>query len=373
VAGVLQRLCLPAMANTSTVGQEPVEDASEFTEQRARLALLLPLDDAVQASAAQAVEAGVLAAHAYAGLHLTVNVINTPDTPEALLRTYHTASATHDLIIGPMSRKGVDVIVRQGRVILPTIALAHPEGVQQPVNARAGVLMMGLPVEEEARYLAHWMQESATNGYALVLYTDVAWQQRAAHAWMMQAKKLGLRVAALQLPHTGYVLQQAALQAAYRKMGADRPGQLFCALDVHQTEQVRTVFGMAMPVYGTSHLNPFIVDRNYGQTYPLLEGARLLDIPWQLPDSSAVVQRYPPPQGYFGARPTVNQRRLYALGIDAYRIAQEVAQGRNGFDLDGVTGKLTVAMHTGGVTYFQRQYLRAEFRHGSVVPVKQQY
>jgi outer membrane PBP1 activator LpoA protein len=373
VAGVLQRLCLPAMANTSTVGQEPVEEAADIPDRRARLAVLLPLDDAVQASAAQAVAAGVLAAHAYAGLHLTVNVISTQDTPEALLRAYRAASAEYDLVIGALSRKAVEVIVRQGSVIRPTIALAHPEDVRQPAHARAGILMMGLPVEEEARYLAHWMQENATDGYALALYTDVVWQQRAAQAWMVQAKKLGLRVAGLKLPQTGYVLQQTALQAAYRKMGADLPAQLFCALDVHQTEQIRTLFGMEMPVYGTSHLNPFIVDRNYGQTYPLLEGVRLLDIPWQLPGSSVVVQRYPPPQGYFGARPTVNQRRLYALGIDAYRIAQELAQGRNGFDLDGVTGKLTVAMHTGGVTYFQRQYLRAEFRHGSVVPVKQQY
>lgn len=368
LAGVLQRLCLPAQANTSIVAEEAMIDESRSNTGLASVALLLPFNAATQASAAQAVEAGVLAAHAYDGLHLTVHNMATTDTPGAILHAYHAASRQYDVVIGPLSRKAVDIIAAQGDVRKPTIALADPYSVRQSA-ARNGLLMIGMPVEDEARQIAYWMDETHTGGTALVVYGNVTWQQRAAHAWLAEAKKLGMRVTGVQLPLSGRVLEQQALAALHKKIAADMPGQLFCALNVTQTQQLRRVFGADIPIFGTSHLNPFIVDRNYGQTYPELDGVRLPDIPWQLAGSQPVNAHYRHPEGYFGARPTVDQRRLYALGIDAYRIAQEFVQGRRAFELDGVTGKLTVAFGTGGVTYFQRQYLRAEFRHGNVVQI----
>ena len=54
--------------------------------------------------------------------------------------------------------------------------------------------------------------------------------------------------------------------------------------------------------------------------------------------------------------------RLYALGIDACRIAQEMARGRTGFDLDGVTGKLTVQAGLIG-----REPIQAGYRDGEAV------
>lgn len=75
------------------------------------------------------------------------------------------------------------------------------------------------------------------------------------------------------------------------------------------------------------------------------------------------------PRGIGGGRPTVDQRRLYALGIDAYRVAQELAQSHYGFEMAGVTGQLTVQMQAGGVTYFQRQQMPAVYSGGVVVPL----
>lgn len=369
LAGVLQRLCLPAKANTSIVAEEEMIDEPRSNTGLASVALLLPFNAGTQASPAQAVEAGVLAAHAYDGLHLTVHNIATTDTPEAILRAYRAASRQFDVVIGPLSRKAVEVIAAHSAVVKPTIALADPQNMSYATSSQAGMLMIGMPVEDEARHIAYWMEETHTGGTALVVYGNVTWQQRAARAWLAEANKLGMRVTGVQLPLSGHMLEQQALVALRKKIAADMPGQLFCPLNVTQTQQIRRVFGVGIPIFGTSHLNPFIVDRNYGQTYPELDGVRLLDIPWQLAGSQPVNARYRHPAGYFGARPTVDQRRLYALGIDAYRIAQELVQGRREFELDGVTGKLTVAFGAGGVTYFQRQYLRAEFRHGSVVQV----
>lgn len=373
LAGALQRLCLPAMANTSTATQASVIDEARTDLDIARVALLLPLHSTLHSSAAQAVQAGMMAAHDYDGLYLSTTVIATGDSVQDIVRAYRTASQHYDMIIGPLSRDAVQAVVQQAAISKPTIALAYPDGVQSPADARSSVLMTGMAVEEEARQIAYWMQEHDGGGVACVVYSTVTWQQRAAQAWLVQAKKLGLRAIGVQIPLSGDLLQHQALQELQRRLAHETTVQFFVAVSVAQAQQVRSVLGLESIIYGTSHLNPFMIDRNYGQAYPWLEGARLLDIPWQLPASGDVSGRYPHPQGYFGARPTVTQRRLYALGIDAYRIAQEVAQGRRGFELDGVTGQLTVAMHAGGVTYFQRQYRRAQFLHGSVVALQGQY
>ena len=63
-----------------------------------------------------------------------------------------------------------------------------------------------------------------------------------------------------------------------------------------------------------------------------------VEMPWIAePDSSALARW--PRQGY--ANPALE--RLYALGIDAYRVAEKFVEGVPGdLDLDGATGHLTL-------------------------------
>jgi len=57
-------------------------------------------------------------------------------------------------------------------------------------------------------------------------------------------------------------------------------------------------------------------------------------------------------------------QRLYALGIDAFRVAREVAQHPgSGFELDGVTGRLSVRMNNGAYAV-KRQEAAAVYRDG---------
>jgi hypothetical protein len=62
---------------------------------------------------------------------------------------------------------------------------------------------------------------------------------------------------------------------------------------------------------------------------------------------------------------SIEQERLYALGIDAYRIATVMVQnprlGEGGV-LDGVTGQISLADHQ-----FQREMAVAQFREGTAV------
>jgi len=91
--------------------------------------------------------------------------------------------------------------------------------------------------------------------------------------------------------------------------------------------------------YGGSSVNP---GRTPGTGMMELDGMRLVDIPWLVRPNAAAVMVYP---RLDETTQPLYMSRLYALGIDAFRIAREVAL-RPGAPLaiDGVTGRLS----TGG-------------------------
>jgi outer membrane PBP1 activator LpoA protein len=61
-----------------------------------------------------------------------------------------------------------------------------------------------------------------------------------------------------------------------------------------------------------------------------------------------------------------DMQRLYALGIDAYRIARELAlRPGSAFEIDGVTGRLSVDMGSGSPA-FRRVETGTVYRDGGV-------
>ena len=63
---------------------------------------------------------------------------------------------------------------------------------------------------------------------------------------------------------------------------------------------------------------------------------------------------------------TADMERLYALGIDAYRVAHEIVQRHTDFRLDGVTGQLKVHFDQTRAQ-FERILQQAVYRDGGVV------
>jgi outer membrane PBP1 activator LpoA protein len=202
----------------------------------------------------------------------------------------------------------------------------------------------------------------------------VAWQKRAARSFQARARQLGLQVETLELTTPANALSAPGLAQLARRIEQERPALIFAALDSAQAVQLRSAVGAELPIYGTSQLNPFTLNRdNPNDKLPELDGVRLIDIPWQLEPDNVAVSRYPRPATGENDRPNPDLARLYALGIDAFRVAHEIAQQRSGFDLDGVTGRLNVNMIGGGATYFQRQETQAVFQNGLPVPTADQY
>ena len=69
-----------------------------------------------------------------------------------------------------------------------------------------------------------------------------------------------------------------------------------------------------------------------------------------------------------------DMERLYALGIDAFRIAHEIARNAQrkqsaDFKLDGVTGRLKVRFGD-GPALFERRALPAVYKNGVPAPVQ---
>jgi len=61
-------------------------------------------------------------------------------------------------------------------------------------------------------------------------------------------------------------------------------------------------------------------------------------MPWLLEPDHSGVMVYP----RYAAAQSMEMVRLYALGIDAYRIASAWMKGERRFDIDGVTGRLRI-------------------------------
>jgi hypothetical protein len=149
-----------------------------------------------------------------------------------------------------------------------------------------------------------------------------------------------------------------------QKLEIDPPDLLFAALDSAALRPVRALAGAAIPCYGGGAANPGRTDEPGTSS---LDGVRILDLPWiVLPDHPSVMV-YPRP---LNAAQPLDMDRLYALGIDAFRIARELAlRGGAPFGIDGVTGRLDVISGPGGQLQLQRREAAVVVRAGAFDPV----
>ena len=363
------------LAVPDTSGAQDLAPSALPAATATRMALLLPNRGGMFGAAADAVRTGFLTAYSRQKENIQLSIIETGDSAADMQRAYDDASAKFDILVGPLSRSAVSSIVQSGRVSKPTIALAQPD-LPPDSEQRLPPLMLtiGLSIDDEARQVANWVEKEKTPGKIFAVSTSVAWQKRAVRAFQVTARQLGMQAEVLEMSTPGNVLSAPGLAQLARRIEQEKPALVFAALDAAQTLQLRSAIGTELPIYGTSQINPFTPNRdNPNDKMPELDGVRLIDIPWQLQPDLSAVARYPRPATADGERPNADLARLYALGIDAYRIAYEIAQQRSGFDLDGVTGRLNINMVGGGTTYFQRQETQAVYQDGWPVPTADQY
>jgi|SRR5450830_78177 len=363
----------PEEAKTYAVAPLPGTVSEEGTApaagQPVRIGLLLPLRSETLGQAADAVRAGFMAAWERDKAGFEVTVIETGDGQDDVLSTYQAALAQNDLVVGPLARSAVTAVAASTLVTKPTIALNHPEG-REAATLPPNMLSIGLSIEDEARQVAEWAAQEHPGGEALIISGGSAWQRRIASAFAAHWQKLGHTAKTLELSAQNGYLSDPELVALRARLSNEPVELLFAALDAAQARQLRVALKAPplgdMPLYGTSSLNPGRVNLLEG---PELDGVRLLDLPWQVQRDNPSVMSYPRPEPRDEARLSADMERLYALGIDAFRVARELAlkPGQN-VVLDGVTGQLNIEFG-GGPAKFRRVEPAAVYRNGVAVPL----
>ena len=323
---------------TPKAGAEPVVP---------HIALLLPLDAPPFVKHAEAVRNGFLAAAKVQGRGaLPLRIYPVSDDERVIVENYRRALENGArLIVGPLTRSGVSAVVESALVMVPTIALNVPDRRTAP---QRDLYVLSLHAEAEARQVAQLAyQEGHQN--AITLYADTPLFKRIHQAFVLEFTRLGGKHVA-EIPFSA---DQSELARIRQAVGLGVADMAFLALDFQRARQARPYL-RTLPPYATSHVYP-------GNTSPLagfdLANVRFLDMPWLLQPEHPAVMIYPRLD-----HRDVDLDRFYALGIDAFRVSQEILSGKTNVALDGVIGRLTL----GADRYFERGLTAAQFSDGKL-------
>ncbi len=294
------------------------------------IALVLPTQSPGFGRYADSVRQGVLAAAKVDGKNaLQVRVYGMVDEAKDAVANYDLAVADGArVVIGPMTRPGVNAIVAHGSVTIPTLALNPPD---PSLTIPPSLYVFGLQAEPEARQVATFAAADGRRA-ALVVTADSPLAKRIQDAFSDAFTAEGGRVVGvLKLPADSKALGK--LRSTYGSAGAD---MIFIASDAQRARFVRAFVDRSTPFYGTSQL---YATRGDSMTNADLEGVRFLDMPWMVQADHPAVMVYPRPAGEATSN---EQERFYALGIDAYRVSQALldAPPPSATSLDGVTGRI---------------------------------
>ncbi len=339
-------LCVAAGNEASAVQVQPEPGANATDPAGAvapALALLLPLASPDFARPAEAVRLGFMAAARQGGGKLTVGIFATDASSERILAEYEKAvKLGARLVIGPMTRSGVSALAASQLVSVPTLGLNLPE---DKAALPPKFYTFGLGLEAEAQLVA---RSAATEllKTAILVSAKTLLAQRSREAFSENWTRLGGTIT------ESYEFgPQTDLYALKRALANSQADLIFLAADGEQARRVRPFLIDNIAVFATSQVNSVGSDSLANID---LNGIRFVDMPWLVQPDHPAVMVYPRPPGV-----APELERFYALGIDAFRVAAALLQDQRTFDLDGVTGRLTLYGNQ-----VVREPIQAVFRNG---------
>ncbi len=294
-----------------------------------------------------------------------------------------------DMIIGPLQKNAVSTLVSQGSITVPTLALNHYEGDSEAVQAinqtqRLPLLyQFSLSPENEARQIAErtW---SEGHSHALAMTPANEWGDRVFKAFRQAFEDLGGTVLERSTFQPGeqqfstrvqtllnidnskqrYEALRDQLQRSLKSEPRRRQDADFLMLASYPAAghqigpQLQYHRANDLPVYATSHIYSGINDRSSDAD---LNGFIFADMPWVLNTDQAQSPMYQALKDHWPDR-MESSPRLYALGIDAYRILSRLTSMAldQTARFDGVSGRLSIDRNG----HVQRQLVWAKFVDG---------
>jgi len=348
-----------------------------------RIALLLPLGGNL-ATAAVAVRDGIIAAYydsPDAGMRPQLLVYDSGETPDSALAAYQQAvAAGAGFVIGPLRKNAIEALASQPQLGVPTLALNQTE---TPGLTTPGLYQFGLAPEDEAREVARlaW-RDGHTRSIALL--PDDEWGERVYAAFAEEWQQLGgviLETARYDSQQTDHgktisaILNLDSSRARHQRLTSQLGRQL--EFQPRRRQDVDFVFLLASPgqarlirpqlsFYHATTLPVYATSRVYsGHPDPAkdadMNGITFCDMPWVLETGShwahlqrAIDEHWPGQATRYG--------RLYALGIDAFRVVPYLSELGGGMfgSYHGVTGNLSM----GSAGHINRTLRCARFRQG---------
>ena len=315
------------------------------------IALLLPLQSAVFGPAADAVQQGFMAATNYKKPTLPIKVYSDFDENGDVVSTYRQAIANGAVaVVGPLTRNGVSALVAEKDIPVPTLALNIVEG-----QAAPQLYFFGMAVEAEARQVAQLgKQHGLHQAIIITTRTQISQRLQAAFEEEWTAPESGLSYG---VAHARGILREIEYNddpAAFADIADITDTMVFLAADAEKARLIRPYLPNKLPIYATSQI--FVGNDNTLTNYDL-NGIRFVDMSWLLQPDHPAVMIYP------RANPPLpaDRERLYALGIDSFRLIQLMLtnQINNALPLDGVSGQIQLNGHT-----FQHLAIPAVFAQG---------
>ena len=282
-------------------------------------------------------------------------------------------------VVGALDKSVIDRLAQQSELSVPILTLNYAEN---PVSTTSNLYQFGLLPEDEARQAA----ELAARQHKLraaVLVPNSDWGQRIATAFNQRYSELGGQVLAIQhyAPDKDdfswpirrvfnlnesddrhqsieHLLSANVKFVPRRRQDID---MIFLAATPRAARSIMPAFRFhhagGLPVYSTSHVYTGHHDSRADLD---LNGIIFCDLPWNLtsenPLKKAFIQDWPEQRNY---------TRLFALGIDAYHLLQNMSflSNNNYASFSGETGNI----HLGANNRLHREVVWAQFKRG--VPV----
>ena len=326
----------PAAVAEMPVILPPSEGAPE-----PHIALLLPLKSAAFGSAADAVQQGFIAAANLKKRGLPVHVYGDYDENKNVVAIYRQALANGArAVVGPLTRNGVAALAAEHNIPVPTLALNQVE-----VQPAQQLYFFGMAAESEARQIAQLAKKQGLH-QAIVIATRAQLSQRLQFAFEEEWHASG-----------GMILREIEFNDDPAVLAdiTDTPDTVvFLAANAEKSRLIRPYLSNKLPVYSTSQI---FLGNDKNLTNYDLNGIRFVDVPWLLQPDHPAVMIYPRASSPLSA----DRERLYALGIDAYRLIQLMLTNRvdTALPLDGVSGNIKLNGHV-----FTREPILAIFQQG---------
>ena len=341
---LISGLLLLAMA-APTLAENPAQGKADVNAPH--IGLILPLNAHTFRQPAEAVKQGFLAAAKVLPGAPAVRVYPTSDKVSDILATYQLAlSNGARVIVGPLTKNAVTALAESDITLVPTLALSVPD----TEVAHPNLYLFGLSLDAETRQLAQLIAHEGRHSLIII----------------SSANSLGKRLDATfsdEWQHLGgEITEQISLMAStdlnalHERVAMLQPDAIFLATNAQEARRVRPYLFETIPLYATSQVfgGGSDAQRNID-----LGGVRFLDMPWLLQPDHPAVMVYPHAEHALGM--DVDGERLYAMGIDAFRLAQLFFRGEmpaGGNILDGVTGQISL----GANHQFTRELTTAEFQ-----------